>query len=67
MSDSDNSDMRPEYDLNELGHPVRGKYAERYRQGTNLVMIDADLVTQFPDSDSVNHALREYLRISKSS
>lgn len=37
---------------------VRGKYAARYARGANVVVIAPDLAEYFPDSDSVNHALR---------
>lgn len=48
-------EMRVEYDFR---GGVRGKYFERYQQGTNVVVIAPDLVEEFPDSDSVNEALR---------
>ena len=51
-------EMRPEYDLSKLKGGVRGKYYERARAGTNLVLIEPDLVTVFPDTESVNRALR---------
>ena len=56
-SNSDD-DMLPEYDFS---GGVRGKYYERYRQGTNLVLLEADVAEAFPDSEAVNAALREYL------
>jgi hypothetical protein len=37
---------------------VRGKHLERVREGTNLVLVAPDLVEAFPDSESVNEALR---------
>jgi len=40
---------------------VRGKYAKRYREGTNVVLIDPDLHKLFPTSEAVNRALREYV------
>lgn len=40
---------------------VRGKYYERYRQGTNVVLLEPDLAKVFRDSEVVNQALREYL------
>ena len=61
MSSIDNDDLLPEYDLERLGPGVRGKYYQRYRAGTNVVLIDPDLSEHFPDSDAVNRALREYL------
>ena len=38
---------------------VRGKYAKRYSQGTNIVILEPDVARNFPDSKSVNKALRE--------
>lgn len=51
-------DLRPEYDFSELKGGVRGKYAERYREGTNLVLLDPDVAAAFPDAKAVNDALR---------
>ena len=50
--------MRPEYDLR---GGVRGKYYERYKQGTNVVLLEPDVAKVFRDSKSVNVALRQYL------
>ncbi len=61
MSNSENDDLRPEYDLEKLGKGVRGKYAGRSRDATNIVRIDDDLQQFFPDAEAVNRALREYL------
>jgi hypothetical protein len=54
--------MKPEYDFS---GGVRGKYADRYRQGTNVVLLDPEVAAAFPDSDSVNAALRALLAIAK--
>ena len=51
-------ELRPEYDLSRLKGGVRGKYYERARAGTNLVLIEPDLASVFPDTDAVNRALR---------
>ena len=51
-------EMRPEYDLR---GGVRGKYYERYQQGTNVVLLDPDVAKVFRDSALVNEALRQYL------
>ena len=40
----------------------RGVYAERYAQGTNLVALAPDIAAVFPDSESVNEALRTLVR-----
>jgi hypothetical protein len=52
-------DLRPEYDVSKLGKGVRGKYAARYREGSNVVVIDPDLTAEFPNAKAVNDALRE--------
>ena len=54
-----NSDvLRPEYDLSKLKGGVRGKYYRRATAGTNLVLIEPELTDVFPDTESVNRALR---------
>jgi hypothetical protein len=55
-------EMRPEYDFSS---GVRAKYASRYRKGTNMVLLDPDVAAAFPDSTSVNEALRALLAIAK--
>ena len=50
-----NDDMRPEYDF---GRAVRGKYYERFRQSSNVVLLDPDVSEVFPNAESVNQALR---------
>jgi len=57
-ANKDADELRPEYDLSKLKEGVRGKYYERARAGTNLVLIEPDLADVFPDTDSVNKALR---------
>ena len=51
-------ELRPEYDLSQLKGGVRGKYYPRATAGMNLVMIEPDLADLFPDSQTVNRALR---------
>ena len=60
MSSKDD-ELRSEYPPELIKSGVRGKYAKRYREGTNLVLIDPDLHKLFPDSDAVNRALRDYV------
>ena len=54
-------DVAPEYELAKLGKAVRGKYFKKYRERSNLVLIDPDLTDAFPNSKAVNDALREVL------
>jgi len=53
--------MRAEYDFS---GGVRGKYVERYRSGTNVSRLDPELAEAFPDSKSVNDALRALLAVA---
>lgn len=68
MSDKNTEEadeLRPEYDEAELTallqNGVRGKYTERYRQGTNLVKLAPDVAAAFPTEQAVNDALRRLL------
>jgi hypothetical protein len=54
-------EMRAEYDFS---HGVRGKHHAAYRAGTNVVLLDADVAKAFPDSASVNRALRLLLDLA---
>ena len=56
-------DMRAEYDFSKGS---RGKYARRFAEGTNLVLLEPDVAAEFPTAAAVNKALREFLK-SKSS
>ena len=58
-------EMRPEYDLRELKFVGRRIYAERYRSGTNLVLLEPDIRAAFPDDESVNEALRVIANAAK--
>jgi hypothetical protein len=63
----DADELRPEYDFTpeDLRRGVRGKYAARYAEGTNLIPLDADVAEVFPDAESVNEALRALAGIIK--
>jgi len=56
------SDMLEEYDFSK---GLRGKYAKRYTEGANVVVIEPDVAKIFPDHDSVNQALRSLAEIIK--
>ena len=58
-------ELRPEYDLSKLKFVGRGIYAERYRSGTNLVLLEPDVRRAFPDDESVNEALRVIAKAAK--
>jgi hypothetical protein len=58
-------ELRPEYDFSKITGAVRGKYAERYKAGTNLVLLDSDVAQAFPTDESVNEALRLLMQIAQ--
>jgi hypothetical protein len=55
-------EMLEEYDFSS---GVRGKYARRYAEGTNVVVLAPDVAAEFPDAESVNHALRALVKIAR--
>ena len=54
--------MRKEYDLT---GGVRGKYARRFARHANVVVLSPDVSEAFPDSKSVNDALRLLMRLAR--
>ena len=66
VESEEEDDLRPEYDFSQMKGGVRGKYAERYRGGTNLVLLDPDVAAAFPDAKAVNDALRLLLEEKQS-
>lgn len=58
-------ELRPEYDFSNMKGGVRGKYVERYRAGTNVVLLEPDVAKAFPTSDSVNEGLRLLMEIRR--
>jgi len=58
-------DMRPEYDFASMKGGVRGKYVNKYRAGTNLVLLEPEVAEAFPTDAAVNQALRAVLTATK--
>ena len=63
--DENSDEMRPEYDFSKMKLVGHGIYAERYRSGTNLVLLDSDVRKAFPDDEAVNEALRVIAKAAK--
>ena len=55
--------MREEYDFSE---GVRGKYARRFEEGSNVVVLDPDVASEFQSREAVNDALRDQLQRKRS-
>lgn len=63
--DQMDDDLRPEYDLSQLLQGgVRGKYAERFHAGSNLVLLAPDVAQAFPDEAAVNAVLRLVMQLT---
>ena len=58
-------DLRPEYKRSDFTSLVRGKYAARLSQATNVVLLDPLVARAFPNDRAVNEALRGLLRSNK--
>ena len=59
---NESEEMRAEYDFS---HGVRGKYAKKYAQGSNIIVLDPDVANLFPDSKAVNDALRILVKVAR--
>ena len=59
--------LRPEYRRSDLGKIVRGKYASRLSEMTNVVLLEPQVALAFPNDDAVNNALRGLRDLARSS
>jgi len=57
--------LRSEYDFASMKGGVRGKYAKRYREGTNIVLLEPDIAEAFPNDEAVNRGLRGVLNTTR--
>ena len=61
-ANSDDDELRAEYDFRSMRGVVRGKYADRYGDRLRVVRLADDVAEAFADETEVNDAPREYLR-----
>lgn len=61
MKNKQEKEMLSEYDFSK---GIRGKYATRFRKGTNIIVIEPDLAKIFPNSETVNETLRAVAKIA---
>jgi hypothetical protein len=59
------ADLRPEYEFAKMKGGVRGKYAGRYRAGTNIARIDPDVAEVFGDDSAIKGALRKPIKAAR--
>ena len=60
-------ELRLEYKRSDFGEIVRGKYADRIKDETNVVLLAPDIAKAFPNDEAVNNALRYLLEIAEAS
>lgn len=58
-------ELRPEYKRSDFGEIVRGKYANRINEETNVVLLAPDIAQAFPNDEAVNNALRYLLEVAE--
>lgn len=58
-------ELRPEYQRSDFGKLVRGKYASRLSEETNVVVLEPDVAKVFHNQEIVNEALRSLLKIDE--
>ncbi len=59
--------LRPEYKRSDFGKIVRGKYADRIRAVSNVVVLDPKVAKVFPNDDAVNAALLGLMKVAQTS
>jgi hypothetical protein len=59
-------ELRSEYERSDFGTLVRGKYASRIAEATNIVVLEPDVASVFPNDKAVNEALRGLIKIAES-
>ena len=64
-TDDDDDEMREEYDFSSMKGGVRGKYAREFEKNAITILLDSDVAKIFPNSQSVNEALRTLARVLK--
>jgi len=58
-------DMRPEYDFASMSGGIRAKHYQKYRKGSNVVLLQPDVAEAFPSEEAVNEALRGILKTTR--
>jgi hypothetical protein len=60
-------ELSPEYKRSDFGEIVRGKYAKKIKEESNVVLLEPDVAQAFPNDEAVNKALRYLLELAQSS
>lgn len=62
---TDADELRPEYKRSDFGELVRGKYAARIAESSNVVVLEPEVARAFPNERAVNTALRSLIDIAR--
>ena len=63
---TERNELRPEYKRSDfIGPFVRGKYAKRLRESSNIVVLKPEVAEVFPNEKSVNSALLSLMKLAK--
>ena len=63
--DEMHDDLRSEYKRSDFGEMVKGKYAQRLRMGSNIVLLEPEIASAFPTDQAVNEALRMVMKMAE--
>jgi hypothetical protein len=66
-TDTASDELRSEYRREDFGPMMRGKYAARLRESSNIVVLDPEIAEAFPNAKAVNDALRGLLELARTS
>jgi hypothetical protein len=64
-ADTSSDELRTKYRREDFGPMVRGKYAARLRESSNIIVLDPDIAEAFPNAKAVNDALRGLLELAR--
>lgn len=64
MNKNNKDELQTEYDFSSMRLKGKGLYSKKYNEGTNIIHLDPDVASFFPDDKSVNEALRELIKIA---
>ncbi len=63
---TEKNELRPEYERSDFTGPlVRGKYAKRLRESSNIVVLKPEVAEAFPNEESVNSALLSLMKLAQ--
>jgi hypothetical protein len=66
-ADTASDELRSEYHREDFGPMMRGKYAARLKESSNIVVLDPEIAEAFPNAKAVNDALRGLLELARTS